>query len=174
MNDTPHGSFQPLPSCIVRSLFVNAVTPERLEWYMNVCRMRHRVPANFQSLLGSGTSPNEAVNATINRWLRNLGEVHSQTVSLQLKVCQLGSILSHNSALYRPTLAQIRSCDLLACVARALEIPEGIWNEFRSTETSHPLEEARARTRLLVRKRPATSDIRIRKIKRTAFTLQRL
>lgn len=149
------------------------MTPERLEWYLNVCRMRHRVPASFQARLGSGTSPNEAANATINRWLRNLGEVHGQTISLQLKVCQLGLLLAHNSSLYGRTLSQIRSCDLLACVTRSLEVPSEVGDGFKPGVPYLPLEEACARTRLLVRKRPDAPNTRTSKVKRTAFTLQR-
>lgn len=169
-----HVCNQPLSLHTRRSLLVNAAPPERLEWYMNVNIMRHRVPANAVALLGVGTSPNEAANATINTWLRDLCKVHAQTVDMQLRVCQLGALLSHNSAMYHPTLAQIRSCDLLACVVRSLEVPMSVWDAFESTIPVFPLESARERTCGLVRKRPAGHTVQSRAIERTAFTLRRV
>lgn len=149
------------------------MAPDRLEWYMNVVRIRHRVPAHFISLLGSGKSPNEATNASINKWLRNLGHVHAQNVKLELRVFQLGSILSQNSAMQRPTLAQVRQCGFLAPLVRGLEIPADVWASFGAAAPSHHLEEARKTTHRRGRKRASASGDGGRCTKRTAFTLLR-
>ena len=152
---------------------MGACIPEKLEWFMNVQRLRHRLSASHQRMLASGTSPNEAINAQINRWMRNLGTVHSQSVQFQLAVCQLGSLLAHNSAAYTPTLAQVRSGDLLAMLVHRLSVPLDAWKALRSSPPHLPLEAGRRRTRGLVLAKGQKRRPRLALRKRTVFTTVR-
>lgn len=69
--------------------------------------------------LGSGTSPSEACNAALNRWLQKLGEVHAEALQAKSSLIHLRNILAHNAALEHPILARVRSQDLLAFVVHA-------------------------------------------------------
>ena len=108
------------------------LAPEKLEWLWNGARMRHSMPSAMVSLLGSGTSPNEALHAEINRWFRNQPEVFPSTLALQLEVGRLAKLLAHNAALYRPTLRQMSHDVVLAAAAAHLRLDATAWEEWNS------------------------------------------
>ena len=102
--------------------------PKKLEWLWNGLRLRHSMPAAMVPLMGSGTSPNEALRAEINRWFRNQPEVFPSTLGLQLEVARLGKLLPHNAAMYRPTLRQCSHAIALAASAAAVSFSREEWS----------------------------------------------
>ena len=138
---------------------------------MNVQRVRHRIDERKRALLPSGTTANEAMHSQINRWLRNLGEVHAETVQQQLDVCQLGCLMTRNAALFRPWLYQQRHAELLVFEVRRLRFSAAQWQSLCATE-SLPGNVAKETTRELLRKRPAAA-MKKRPLKRTPFTRER-
>ena len=105
-------------------------SPVNLEWLWNGVRLRHSMPPEMRSLLGSGTSPNEALHAEINRWFRNQPEVFPSTLALQLSVARLGKLLSHNSAMYTPTLRQMRQDTVLSATVAAVTLERDTWDNW--------------------------------------------
>ena len=101
--------------------------PEKLEWLWNGLRMRHSMPSSMLSLLGSGTSPNEALHSEINRWFRNQPEVFPSTLALQLQIGRLGKLLAHNAAMYRPTFRQCEHSVVLAASTAGLVLNKESW-----------------------------------------------
>lgn len=114
-----------------KSVIATTARPERLEWLFNIQRARHTMASPRLALLGSGTSPDETFNAAINKWLRNCGEVHAETMRLRLSVRHSGSLMSHNSALGSPTLCQVRSHGLSAFVVHAQRWTSQEWCTHR-------------------------------------------
>ncbi len=105
----------------LRRIIYNACAPARMQWYFNNLRHRHGLPRSKLALLGSGTSPNEAWHSEINKWCSNQPEIFAITAELQLQVTVFGKLLSHNCALYSPTLRQLRPSNVLhRSVARFL------------------------------------------------------
>ena len=97
----------------LKKLLWNATAPHRLQWYFNNLRFRHSLLPSKLSLLGSGTSRNEALHAEVNRWFRNQPEVFASTVELQLRVSTLAKLQAHNCALYSRTLRQLAPAEVL-------------------------------------------------------------
>ena len=69
----------------VAKLFYNATRGDRLGWACINIRMRRSVPRSMLAMLGSGTSPNEALHAEINAWYRQQPELFVTTLELQLR-----------------------------------------------------------------------------------------
>ena len=113
-------------------------SPGRLEWLWNGLRMRHSMPRAMTSLLGSGTSPNESLHAEINRWYRNQPEVFPSTLALQLEVGRLGKLLSHNAALYHPTLRQFGQDLMLSASVSRVTIDTVAWQNWNESAVSLP------------------------------------
>jgi len=111
----------------LRRLICNAARPTRAQWLFNNLRLLHDLPRNARSLVASGTTANEAFHAEINTWTRNAGEVYRETVELQMSIAVLGKLLSHTSALARPTLRQLRPAEILARQVAVLRIPPESW-----------------------------------------------
>ena len=78
----------------------------------------------------TGTTANEALHSQINEWFRNQSEIYSTTAELQLKVNVIGKLMTHNAALYRPTLRQLRQSEVLARVTPAIEQDTCSWLEY--------------------------------------------
>lgn len=104
-----------------------ATAPDRIHWFFNNIRVRHRVDRSMVSLLGSGTSPNESLHAEINRWFKNQPDIFAATLELQLSVCRLAKLLCHNAAMYRPTLRQCSHQTVLHLVANSVAFEEAAW-----------------------------------------------
>jgi len=98
-----------------------------MSWLFNNLRILHRIPVKRRPLAGSGTTANEAFHSELNRWFRHSSEVYGQTVDLQLRLGVLGKLLTHSSALWSPTLRQMRHQSVLAQRAAALTIPAEEW-----------------------------------------------
>ena len=75
-------------------------------------------------LLSSRTAANEAIHREINTWFSNTPMLHQSTLYLKTRVLQIAKLMTHNSALYRPTTSQL-SQDML--LARALG-HTSLWN----------------------------------------------
>ena len=86
------------------SVIWSAAAPSRVEWYMNNIRLRRSISPDQNRLLGSGTSPNEALHSEINRWFRPQTNKYAATLQMQLHVNQYSKFVAHNAAMYRPTL----------------------------------------------------------------------
>ena len=64
-----------------------------------------------------GTSSNEALHYEINNWFRETQKLHKATLTLKLEIMQLAKVLTHNSAMYKPTTRQMPEAELLARTA---------------------------------------------------------
>ena len=81
-------------------------------------------------LLPIGATSDEALHAEMKRWFNAIYDMHKPTLILELRVFQLSKLLSHNSALYRPTIVRIRQNLVLARVAGSHNIfDEESWKE---------------------------------------------
>ena len=104
-----------------------ATAAERVHWFFNNIRARRRVEPRMLSLLGSGTSPNEALHSEINRWFKNQPEIYAPTLELQLRVGQMAKLMCHNAAMYRPTLRQFSHQTVLNLVANSIVFDQDEW-----------------------------------------------
>ncbi len=109
-------------------------------------------------------------------------------VGSQLSVCQLGKLLAHNAAMYRPTLRQMDQQFVLHVCSRTIRFCEDSWKSYCSRllrgqsvllQSLLPLTEERkeisARVRDWIMKRPARALKRpTARLKRTPFTLARV
>jgi len=144
------------------------------------------MPANQIGLLGSGTSPNEALHAEINKWFANQAAIHSASLQAQLDVNLVGKLMIHGAALYHPTLTSSRAAAVLSEVVHSFVISSQDWTNFclvqlseneRTLVQSSMYRESVQHTRRLVRahnlKRPAAFKKPAGVQKRTPFTLRR-
>lgn len=102
----------------------SAAAPARVEWYLNNTRLRYRLDAAKLSLLPSGTASNEALHAELNKWVKQTQCMHQETLRLKLQILTLGKLISHNAALYSPT---IRQCGPSVVMARSVMKP--LWSK---------------------------------------------
>ena len=145
----------------LRKLLYNATSPSRMQWYFNNLRHRHSLDPSKLSLLGSGTSSNEALHADMNRWCANQSEWYLSTAQLQLQVNSLARLLSHNCALYSPTLRQLRQSEVLSRACGGIQLPDAQWKDYCTqlqreglnllAQASLPLQQAREATKKLIR-----------------------
>jgi hypothetical protein len=164
-----------------------AAGDDRVQWLFNNIRFRRVLDPRKLSLLGSGTSPNEALHAEINRWFRNNPEFYATTLGLQLKINTTGKLMAHNSALYQATLRQLPHATVLGAAACAFTIRDDSWGEWcahlqvqdRSIpeRAPLPLHQKRIATTAIIAqhstatlRRPSAAPLRR---KRTPFTLKR-
>ena len=82
------------------------------------------------TLLGSGTSPNESLHYEVNSWYRNNTTVFPTTLTLELRVARMSKLLAHNAALYRPTLRQMRSVDVLPVAVLGVRLAGPAWQKW--------------------------------------------
>ncbi|CAK0847180.1 unnamed protein product, partial [Prorocentrum cordatum] len=80
----------------------------------NNTRMRHSLPKKYQSSFGSGTSPNEALRAEVNRWFRNQPELYLEALEPQLAAATRAKLIARNAAMYAPALRALTSQTVLA------------------------------------------------------------
>ena len=167
------------------TLIWNAAAPAKVAWYFNNIRARRSLPRRQLSLLPTGTTSNESLHREINRWFDNVKAMHLATLRLKLRVLSLMKLLTHNAALYAPTLRQCRPQTVLVrTTARPLfEVPA--WARFCRELTQEglvrkatlPLAADRARMTDAVRKRPAAQEqkgAQKKRMKRTPFSLKRV
>ena len=174
-----------------------AATAERIEWYWNGIRYRHRVDRAYLPLLGSGTSPNETLHHELNVWFRHYVQVFHQTLELQLRINEIGKLFAHNRALYTPALRGSSHKQLLHALSATWHFPRSAWDRMCGTlisddggrieKASLPCKESRMKTVATVRafkpvprriafKRPAAQCVvpkRAKAVKRHAFKLKR-
>lgn len=144
-------------SKVLANLLMTGCMAPQCEWLFNNLRARHGVALRKVRLLGSGTSPNEAAHSCVNRWFRNLGEPHKETLESSLRYCKVASLLCHNSALYRPTLTQMRRAEILPMLVRQVGMSPEQWRRHLDRPVKFPKEEVKEETRQLIKiaKRPA-------------------
>ena len=118
----------------IAGILMAATEPVRIEWYFNNMRARHALPPNARSLLGSGSSQNEALHHQMNTWFRNQPELHRTTLQMQLDVNRLGKLIAHNSAAYSPTLRQLDPQTVLNVIATQLEVGNSVGLAGRKIE----------------------------------------
>ena len=157
-------------------------------------RCRHAVPPNALSVIGSGTSQSESLHHEINTWFRNQPELHRSTLQFQLDINCFAKLITHNAALYRPSLRQLDQRTLLCALAPRLDVPLGVWSAWaglladgkaaRQHKATLPLQAERLWTTAQVRKRkvarrtltkkPASNVVLLnpvrKPVKRTVFT----
>ena len=173
----------------LKDVLASAAAPDRIQWYFNNLRMRHALPSRYWSLLSSGTSPNEALHAELNKWFRNQPELYISTLILQLRVNQIAKLIVHNSAMHRPLLRLHNHHTLLIALAWNWEFEIGdAWSGWVDSQASLPLCDKMRETKQALRaknvprrvigKRPV-SVVNVRrsrgkKTKRTAIKLNRV
>ena len=113
----------------LRKLLFNATAPSRMHWYFNNQRLRHDMDPSKLALLGSGTSPNEALHAWLNQLSKNQSEWYLTTAEMQLSVNALARLITHNCALYSPTLRQLRHSEVLCRACATQTIPDSNWQD---------------------------------------------
>jgi len=150
-----------------------AAGPDRVQWFMNNVRHRRLVDRNTISLLGSGTSPNEALNSEINRWFRNQPEVFASTLNLSLRVCWMGKLLTHNSAMYRPTLRQLSSQTVRSVVVQTLCYTEAAWSSWCLTQRECEGIVQPAETQTILHRKAVSVKIKQHALKRPAAALKK-
>ena len=158
----------------------NAASPERSQWYFNNIRARRRMPTEYQSMLGSGTSPNEALNSQINRWFNNQPELYQATVDQRLYIMQTAKLIEHDLAIRYPQSRQMLPKTLLAASAACplWSVPD--WNAWTSAGyrrgsrlvdergsglvdvVNRPLDCMRQHHRALLTKKPSKQHVRRR------------
>jgi hypothetical protein len=176
----------PGPNKQVYKILWCAAACDRLEWMFNNCRIRHSMTASECTLLPSGTSSNEALHAELNRNFRSTQTIHQSTIRLKLQLLCFAKLISHVSAMYRPTIRQMPSAQVLArSLGRPIWTSES-WHEWCNELAAHhhmtkaelPLRDSRkqevAKVKQYLLKRPAASlqskPVANSKKKRTAFT----
>ena len=175
----------------LKRVLYNLTSATKMQWYFNNIRYRHTIPCTEIALLGSGTSPNEALHAEINRVSKNQPEWYSTTAELQMRITAFAKNMAHNCAAYHPTLRQINSSLLLHRRVAGVAIDPTTWTTYceqLNTPGSSTLSKAiipifRNRQRISNRiknhnwnRRPAAStkvSKPVLKKKRTVFTLKR-
>ena len=105
----------------------SATDSERLQWYFNGLRYRRAMAPHRLALLGSGTSPNESLHSEINRWFGNQPELYVHTLQIQLRINTIAKLMTHNSALYSPTLRQLDQQTVLATASGKWRFPDEVW-----------------------------------------------
>ena len=122
-----------------------AAAPDKVAWVWNSLIIRRSLPKEWLTLLPSGTASNESLHAELNNWWRNSPECYSTTLDLHLQVGQLAKMLSHNSALYCPTLRQVPQDQVLALALQGITFDDASWSSWgeHGIKASVPLFEAR-------------------------------
>ncbi|CAK0814298.1 unnamed protein product, partial [Prorocentrum cordatum] len=114
----------------------SATSVERAQFLFNNARARHSLPEKCQSLIGSGTSPNAALRAEVNRWFRSQPELYLETLELQLAAATRAKLIAHNAAVYAPALRALTSQTVLAtAMGRQLASPDE-WRRFCAARAS--------------------------------------
>ena len=83
-------------------------------------------------LLPSGTTAHEAMHYVLNKAFRNLPEVYSGTLEVQVSLLQYSRLKSHTSALNAPTLSQMRNRDVRALDQASIRFSPTDWTEMTS------------------------------------------
>ena len=83
-------------------------------------------------LLPSGTTANEAIHFVLNRAFRNLPEVYSSTLEVQVSLLQYTRLKAHTSALNTPNLSQMRNRDVRALSQASVRFSPADWAEMTS------------------------------------------
>ena len=143
------------PSKKLADVIANAAQHSRCEYLFNNLRMRHSLPARALPLLGSGTSPNEALHSEINRWFKNQPELYAQTLELQLGVHVIGKQMMHNSAMYAPTLRQLSSQTVAASVVCSFAISAAEWANHCASQAQEQRAPRKAQLPLALQRKAA-------------------
>jgi hypothetical protein len=156
----------------------------RMHFLFNHMRSRRALPRDKLGLLGSGTCSNEALHSELNRWMKNQPELYITTVEVQLRVIHIAKLLTHNAALYAPTLRQLRQEEVLAKTLMSVEWPAIEWQDFCNAQAcntyveaaSVPLLATRKRTTLALKARAVLKRPSAKRVvhKRSVFTLRRI
>lgn len=185
----------PGPNKQVYKILWSAAAIDRIEWMFNNCRIRHSMAASECTLLPSGTASNEALHAELNRCFRSTQAIHQSTVRLKLQMLCFGKLVSHTSAMYRPTIRQMPSSHVLArSLGCSIWTPQS-WCEWcAELAGNHHMNKAElslrdtrmkevAKVKQHLMKRPASNSTGILQVakptvqlkkKRTAFTRHRI
>ncbi len=116
----------------IRQLLWNLTSPQTCEWLFNNLRSIARMSPSRRPLLPSGTTANEAMHFVLNKAFRNLPEVYSGTLEVQVSLLQYSRLKSHTSALNTPTLSQMRNRDVRALSQASIRFSPADWTEMTS------------------------------------------
>jgi hypothetical protein len=182
-----HGRIQGKPLFAVVGCAGN---PGRMGYYWNNLRIRQSMPIAYARMLGSGTSSNEQLHAEVNNWFRNIPEMYSGTISLQLRMNTFTKLKVHCVSMYTPQLRQVRQTTVMSAISGSwrFDNPSGAWASFVASNVNLPAYHARVATRAALRarnaphrivgKRPASAVVGGKRkrpeVKRTSLSLKRV
>ena len=170
----------------VRSFLFNATSSTQCAWYFNNHIHRHSIQPAGLNLLASDTTGNEALHNELKQAFRQTIRLHQSTMVTKMRVFLFGKLLSFKLARFRPTGRQMRPAQILARALASDFFEEDAWTRICGRraqgkalhKSSNPLLRWRhldvARMRRWLRKKPGIPKRRVRPMKRTVFTLQRL
>ena len=93
----------------VRDVIRNSCACDRVEWMLNLTRFMHVLSREDRILMPMGTTTNESLHAEMDSVFRRVQSLHLSSLECRLSVFQMGRLFSHNAALYRPTIRQMRA-----------------------------------------------------------------
>ena len=157
---------------VLRTVIWCATAEDKIGYYFNNIRCRHSIQQRRISLLPSGTSSNEALNAEINKWFNTAGAMYLSTLRMSTRVFATAKIIVHGLAMYDPTCIRYSQQDILAKYCAGFTITDAQWNTFISLPSTGPELELRKKTSIEIKKRPSVF-LSTRRVRRTPLSLQR-
>jgi hypothetical protein len=176
----------------IRQLLWNLTSPQTCEWLFNNLRSIARMSSSRRPLMPSGTTANEAIHYVLNNVFRNLPEIFSSTLEIQVSLLQYTRLKAHTSALNAPTISQMRHRDVRALAQASVRFSPADWIEMTSraiVDTDSLRQRKHVKTKIreagvFIKRRPGgVTAPRLtlrqgqcvkREKKRTAFTLKRV
>ena len=113
----------------------NATMPERVELYLNNLRVRHSLRGAHRHLYTTGTKKVEALNFQCNQWFRQVRELHSTTLELQLRLFLYIGLRGHMSSLERPTSRIYTTDEIKSTWSGAFRLNDESWRGMHSAST---------------------------------------
>ena len=104
----------------LHQILISAAEPARVEWMLNLTRIRKCYDAADLQLLPSGTCANESVNNLLKR-LAMGQKMHQSSLQMKLNAFRLKKGLAHNAALYHETTVQMKETLVLHRLVSALQ-----------------------------------------------------
>ena len=123
----------PGPNRKVYDLLATGGLPGRMEWYFNCLRALHSLPREYHALLGSQTTPNEALHGELNNWMTRTQTIHHKaTLELKLHVMETTKGLVHWTAMHRPTHRRLTQAELVVGAGARILWSDEEWAEWCS------------------------------------------
>jgi hypothetical protein len=122
------------------------------------------------TFLPSGSASNEALHNEANSFFEHLVNVHPATVEQKARLFKTTKLLSHNAALYQPTIGQVRQADVLNRVISVMSPWEVVnswetWcHELNQDEYEDPAYPSKAKLKLADQRAEEADAVRVWKL----------